>query len=708
MAKAEPDGEIICSLRYGEAEGEVRWLPDKKVVLEHIELEDDLSLVRGSKCYYIAEATDRKELKSRLENIGTLADYLKGIYSFELSVLYINSPTEAMKPVTDSGLKKQERALKRKVRNKEAELRRLLEQKDAGIPTGGREKVVERELNGLKKDLEGAQKQLEALEEALTAYKEKAEAATFLVRLQAPIKVCCNDDIKDVESQILKDLRQSDRVIKDRMKTNRLNIQELPFPSLAFSTETLGVFDPRELEDLANEHDCPALLKLKEEAERLFVHRWTENTHIGGKTYEARRDVIEGIAKLLMPVAVAQLAEPLVPQPDPGKLPQFGPGGEVEGVAFTGFVLGDGFQLTGEPYLFNFHRQGPRHTIIVGGTGSGKTITAYSIVEGALLQGIPVLVLDPTDQSQWTGLSQPCKDKKLLQHYEDFHMEDIHPRAFPTRVYTPGSEKGLAFEANLLACPDVEDPNQLFDYVWEVAELITMLRDLNNTEKLAVEEVIEETWNKGKSLDSTSLIQIFDKLSNEKKATKQLARKIKGLARYAFLFKKGAFVDVPNLWKPGEATVLALRDLGDAQRLACQYYLLRELVGYFYKQPDSAQLELLVVLEEAHRFLPRFSGVSKNITLFIERVSRELRKSGVGLLMISQVLTDFPPNIRANVATKVWMYTGSNQDIQRAADEVGSERANLIPELKTGHALVHFADFGPGFFVGFRPPLSKN
>jgi hypothetical protein len=40
----------------------------------------------------------------------------------------------------------------------------------------------------------------------------------------------------------------------------------------------------------------------------------------------------------------------------------------------------------------------------------GKSISAQVIIEEALLQGITVLVFDPT--AQWSGMLRKCDDKK--------------------------------------------------------------------------------------------------------------------------------------------------------------------------------------------------------------------------------------------------------------------------------------------------------
>jgi hypothetical protein len=133
---------------------------------------------------------------------------------------------------------------------------------------------------------------------------------------------------------------------------------------------------------------------------------------------------------------------------------------------------------------------------------------------------------------------------------------------------------------------------------------------------------------------------------------------------------------------------------------------MRELLSHFYAQPDSDSLELLLVVEEVHRFLPKFTkDAPGEITLFLDRAVRELRKKGVGTVFISQVLTDFRASIRANTATKILMRTSYDGDIDRATKDMGRAYSKHLSKLKTGQGVVSFADFGKPFFVQFRPPL---
>ncbi|MBN2230272.1 MAG: DUF87 domain-containing protein, partial [Candidatus Thorarchaeota archaeon] len=68
------------------------------------------------------------------------------------------------------------------------------------------------------------------------------------------------------------------------------------------------------------------------------------------------------------------------------------------------------------------------HTIIAGGTGSGKTVAAMVMAEEALKKNIPVVVFDPT--AQWTGFIRSNRDKGMLDNYKKFGMKEEEARSF--------------------------------------------------------------------------------------------------------------------------------------------------------------------------------------------------------------------------------------------------------------------------------------
>jgi len=250
------------------------------------------------------------------------------------------------------------------------------------------------------------------------------------------------------------------------------------------------------------------------------------------------------------------------------------------------------------------------HTIIAGGTGSGKTVAAMVMAEEALKKGVPVIVFDPT--AQWTGFVRSSRDKAMLNSYKKFDMKEEEARSFKGSIVP------------------IKDP-----------------------------------------------------------------------------FLK---VEVEKYIKEGEITVFTLSKLTPDQL----DYFIRKTVDYMFSVswPESRKLKLLVVFDEVHRLLPKYSkkaGASFEGGGYqaIERACREFRKWGIGLIMISQVLLDFKGAIRAVIATEIQLRTKYEGDVDRIKTKYGWDYSASIPKLDIGTGMIQNPSYNDGkpWFVTFRPLL---
>ena len=247
------------------------------------------------------------------------------------------------------------------------------------------------------------------------------------------------------------------------------------------------------------------------------------------------------------------------------------------------------------------HTQLNRHTLIAGGTGSGKTIAGMVIAEELLKRNLPVIVFDPV--GQWSGFAKKNADEHMRKRYNKFGLG--LPQSFNPRV-------------------------------------------------------IEIT-------DATMHVDITH-----------------------YLFMKGMTVfrlDKLTPRKVDEFIDMALSQI------------------YRANLSESGSLQSLIVLDEVHRLLPKYGG--RRAYTRLEQAVREFRKWGVGLLMVSQVLTDFKGAIRGNIGTEIQVHTRYEGDIKRVRERHGAVISNLIAKLPTGLSMVECADYNKGlpYFIEFRPLL---
>jgi uncharacterized protein len=98
---------------------------------------------------------------------------------------------------------------------------------------------------------------------------------------------------------------------------------------------------------------------------------------------------------------------------------------------------------------------------------------------------------------------------------------------------------------------------------------------------------------------------------------------------------------------------------------------------------------LLVVVDEAHRFIPE-KGASPATRTFA-RIAKEGRKYGVGLLLVTQRPSDLDGEVASQCGTVVALRVTNHRDRQAVAasipDDLGG-LVDLLPVLRTGEGLV--------------------
>jgi hypothetical protein len=96
-----------------------------------------------------------------------------------------------------------------------------------------------------------------------------------------------------------------------------------------------------------------------------------------------------------------------------------------------------------------------------------------------------------------------------------------------------------------------------------------------------------------------------------------------------------------------------------------------------------------VVLEEAHRYLG--DSATELTRTSANRIAREGRKYGVGMLMISQRPSELPKTALAQCGTMIAFRLTNSEDqgtIKAALPDAISGLANVLPSLRTHEAVV--------------------
>ena len=163
-------------------------------------------------------------------------------------------------------------------------------------------------------------------------------------------------------------------------------------------------------------------------------------------------------------------------------------------------------------------------------------------------------------------------------------------------------------------------------------------------------------------------------------------------------------VDIFHYMKEGEIQIFTTNTLDPKNYDIFVANMIRQL--FHSKLDEFRGLKYLVVFDEIHRILPKFGGSGAGF-LQIERGCREFRKWGIGILLISQVLSDFVGEIKANINTQIQMKTRDEGDLNRIKMQYGEEFIQALVKAPVGSGMVQNANYNNGkpFYVTFRPIL---
>ena len=162
-------------------------------------------------------------------------------------------------------------------------------------------------------------------------------------------------------------------------------------------------------------------------------------------------------------------------------------------------------------------------------------------------------------------------------------------------------------------------------------------------------------------------------------------------------------INFDDYLNPGEITVFNLANLSTKEYDEATAKIVEKL--FEKKWEEDPELKILCVFDEVHRLLE--SSCEGKGYAALTRGAREFRKWGIGLLMASQILSDFKEAIGGNVLTEIQLNTKNMNDIKKAEQKYGTAYAKRITRQSIGVALVQNPRYNSGkpWFINFRPPM---
>ncbi len=166
-------------------------------------------------------------------------------------------------------------------------------------------------------------------------------------------------------------------------------------------------------------------------------------------------------------------------------------------------------------------------------------------------------------------------------------------------------------------------------------------------------------------------------------------------------------IDIKKHMTPGHIQIFTLNKLTPTQ---IDTFSAGVIASIFKSDPkEHPELKVLLVFDEVHRLLPKFGGSGKGF-LQIERACREFRKWGIGVMLVSQVLSDFVGEIKANINTEIQMRTRDEADLNRLKTKYGEEFLQSLIKASVGVGMFVNPKYNKGkpYFINFRPILHNT
>ncbi|MFH1591295.1 MAG: ATP-binding protein [archaeon] len=324
------------------------------------------------------------------------------------------------------------------------------------------------------------------------------------------------------------------------------------------------------------------------------------------------------------------------------------------------------------------------HISVLAKSGSGKSYTLGVLLEEVIEHRIPVLILDP--HGEYSSLAEPNTDKDQVA---DLAKLGLKPKGYAKHIMEYG-DPDIVPGANPL----------LLSNMVSMQEMIQLFPG-----KLSAmqQSMLHGTFMGG---DRHSFEEIILALEEENSPHKWgIINGIKSLRN------SGLFSSHPtapqDLIAPGRCTIINLKGIDPH----FQDIILLTLSGQLFEERKREKVPpFLLVLEEAHNFVPERGFGDAKSTATIRTLVREGRKFGLGVAVVTQRPALVQKTVLSQCTTQIILKMTNANDLRAvtmSVEGITSEAESEIRNLPIGTALLTGITDVP-LFVRVRPRRSKH
>lgn len=365
-------------------------------------------------------------------------------------------------------------------------------------------------------------------------------------------------------------------------------------------------------------------------------------------------------------------------------------------------------QVTVELGLFK------KHAAFLGGTGSGKTTLALGILEGLLVRGIPVVMVDRKGDLCAYGDPKWWESPTPVLGF-DSRKKSLRERV-DVRIYTPGEPSGRplilpVIPAGMAEMPVIEREKQAQLTASALGSMLTYKDNRSDRTKLVIlAKAIEQlgSVDTKENLTLEDLVKFIDERDPgligaigrlDAKPMDKLVEDLETLRLQRWMLFSGgeellrceALLGLPPCPQTGKTrlSIISTKFLGNNATVDFWVArLLLEISRWASKHP-SGDLQAAVFFDEADMYLPAQSKPATKEPM--QDLLKRARSAGVGVFLATQTPGDLDYRCRENILNWFVGRVAEKRAIEKMRPLLSQCNVDLIPKLsgqKTGEFFV--------------------
>ncbi len=396
------------------------------------------------------------------------------------------------------------------------------------------------------------------------------------------------------------------------------------------------------------------------------------------------------------------------------------------------------------------------HAVVLGMTGSGKTGLCISLLEEAILDNIPSIIIDPKGDITNLLLTFPqlrAEDFLPWVHADDARRANMDLPTYaadvahrwrtglekwgivPERltwlskaarysIYTPGSDAGLPISilASLRAPREGWAGNEeaIREKINGITTALLALAGLSvepvkDKEHVLVSNIFEHNWRQGIDLTLEQIILQVQKPPFDKLGVFPIDDYMSEKARFKLAMDLNNIIAAPSFqsWIQGEpmdiqrllyqpngrpkVSIFYIAHLNDSERMFIITLILETMLGWMRSLSGTTSLRALLYIDEMFGLFPPYpkNPPTKDPLM---RLLKQARAFGLGLVLATQNPGDLDYKGLSNIGTWFIGRLQSDNDRRRVMDGL-QELASVDENLNRGDVERLIADIRPRVFV---------